>query len=910
MAGQQLDSALFEQALGAYEGMMQARSGETNQSAAHRDCVALVDRMFPGFRTTYEAREEERKKSVEQIIIDRRILTDDGAFTPWYGGSKVMLGEWPDYRRRLESGGLPASAIESIDQSTEMILSRCANPKQPGDRRKGLVIGYVQSGKTANFTGLIAKAVDEGYRIIIVLAGMYTNLRVQTQLRLQKDLGIDTVRERAGIGWTLLTNATADVGKSIPPGFLSNTANVAVLVVKKHEMRLANVARFLRSIPEDIRNRRGVLIIDDESDQATPNTLAAKDLVSTINQRIRDIWAAVPTGSYVAYTATPFANVFIDPADAGDLYPDDFITVLPKPDSYMGSELFFDVRQDADADEDEVIHQLAHEVPEHEAELFTPRPKDIDSFDPQVTPSLEAAVRWFVLATAIRELRTGSVKHSSMLVHTSQLIRAHQRTKEVVADLIGALNFNLENEEDEFRSLYEAEIDRAASLRDGERVPSWTETWERVHSVLPRVVVKIDNGQSDDRLVYTDEQPQTVIAIGGGTLSRGLTLEGLVVSYFLRSSNAYDTLLQMGRWFGFRPRYRDLVRVWMGPGLLEDYAHLARVEKQLRDEVAVMEGENRTPRDFAVKVQSHPGRLEITSSNKMTAAQLVRAGLGGTRRQTIYLDRSPGGIADGQRAARRLVERALAHGGPVLQRSERSAKPFPSLLIPGLPNEDLVAFLRDYWVAPSDKWLQPDGMADWLQRHGTDASWNLVLLSGPGGGRSGFELADGIRIGTSSRAPLKPEYWSSSRLGQGVPQGADIVNIRALMSSADQMLDLRILADQDLLSQEDVAIVDGVDVDDVPSVKTARSLVRPEEGMILLYAVDRDSRPRGETSTRTREPMNASGELIGLGVVFPHVEAEDYGEYWAVQLANQVVDDATATQAPDNEGDYVLEDAR
>ncbi len=184
----------------------------------------------------------------------------------------------------------------------------------------------------------------------------------------------------------------------------------------------------------------------------------------------------------------------------------------------------------------------------------------------------------------------------------------------------------------------------------GEEMPSWDEVWPKAMKVLETVVVKIDNGASDDRLIYEKDKPQTVIAVGGGTLSRGLTLEGLVVSYFLRSSNTYDTLLQMGRWFGFRPRYRDLVRVWMGPGLRDDYAHLARVEKQLRDEVEEMEKEGRTPpRDFAVKVRSHPGRLEITAKSKMNAAQLVRAGGlgGGTRRQTIYLDRSPEGIARG-----------------------------------------------------------------------------------------------------------------------------------------------------------------------------------------------------------------------------------------------------------------------
>ena len=181
---------------------------------------------------------------------------------------------------------------------------------------------------------------------------------------------------------------------------------------------------------------------------------------------------------------------------------------------------------------------------------------------------------------------------------------------------ISDVALDIDDQEEEFRSVYEEEKDRAASLRGSEEMPGWTALWPAAKKVLEGVVVKIDNGASDDRLVYDPDSTQTVIAVGGGTLSRGLTLEGLVVSYFLRSSNTYDTLLQMGRWFGFRPGYADLVRVWMGPGLLDEYAHLATVEKQLRDEVAEMEKEGRTPREFALKVKSHPGRLEITSKGR------------------------------------------------------------------------------------------------------------------------------------------------------------------------------------------------------------------------------------------------------------------------------------------------------
>ncbi len=899
MSEKLLDDDRFRDALGAYEGILAGRSGQADQGAAHREVVRMVEGMFPGFSEAYEAYVDEQENTVKRIK-DGDLIRKDGGRPEWYSGAKTRIGEWPAYRRRLEQGGLPADAVESIHRSTDRILRQCANPRAVGDRRKGLVIGYVQSGKTANFTGLIAKAVDEGYRIIIVLAGMYTNLRVQTQLRLQKDLGIDIVEEHSGLAWQRFTSRNADMGKDSSPGVLSSTSNVALMVVKKHEMRLANVTKFLESIPEATLNRRPVMIIDDESDQATPNTLGAKDLVSTINKRIRALWAAVPTGTYVAYTATPFANVFIDPADDGDLYPEDFVSVLPKPDSYMGSELFFDVDQTVDSGEDEVIHQLAHEVPEHEAQIFTPRPKKIDEFSPEMTPTLAAAIRWFILATAIRELRTSKSRDSSMLVHTSQLVRVHQQTKEVISGFISDVALNIDDQEAEFRSVYEEEKDRAASLRGSEEMPGWATLWPAAKKVLEGVVVKIDNGASDDRLVYDPDSTQTVIAVGGGTLSRGLTLEGLVVSYFLRSSNTYDTLLQMGRWFGFRPGYADLVRVWMGPGLLDEYAHLATVEKQLRDEVAEMEKEGRTPREFAIKVKSHPGRLEITSKGKMEAARLARAGLGGTRRQTIYLDKSAAGRERALQASSELVRRAIEVGRPVLTRGAHSSRRSSTLMYQGLTNADLLAFLEQYWVSPTDRWLQPEGMASWLGRHGADAEWNLVLVSGSS--KSDHEYAPGVAVQASRRAPLKSKNWSASTLGVALPDDAEIVNIRALMAGDDYMLDLRILADNGELDEEDLKVLDGVDKRKVSAVKAARSLIRPDQGAILLYAVDGQSEPAKDSQTRTS--MDADGTIIGLGVVFPHAEDEDPEEYWSVELEEQDAE-ADAAVARDVEGDYV-----
>lgn len=899
MQESQLSEETFQNTLAAYEGILALQTARLG-SGAEAEARRVIEGMVPGFGLAFDLYLAEQRTIVETIKFGS-LVKKDGGYTSWYSGPKASMGEWPLYRKVLDAR-LPVAAVQGIDGSTTRILSRCANPKEPGDRRKGLVIGYVQSGKTANYAGLIAKAVDAGYRIVIVLAGMYTNLRAQTQIRLQADLNVNDATDKAGVAWSLLTGRDSDIGPKINVGFVANPGNVAIMIVKKHESRLANLARFLQSIPEETRRNRAVLIIDDESDQATPNTQSDRELVSTINQRIRDIWKEVRTGTYVAYTATPFANMFIDPNDEQDLYPDDFAMVLPRPDDYMGADSFFNLTQTADSDEDEGIYALSRIVEPQEADLLVPVGRNIAGFQPEITESLDDAIRWFIIATAIRQLRTGGASHSSMLLHTSHRVAAHALLKDAVTDFTAALALNRDGEEAAFESVFTSEIDRAAHLRNGESRPEWEDIWAKVQEILGRLTVKIDNGLSQDRLIYPEDSPQFVIAIGGGTLSRGLTLEGLVVSFFLRTSNTYDTLLQMGRWFGFRPGYQDLVRVWVGPGLLEDYAHLAQVEREIRSEVAVLESEGKTPRDLAVRVRTHPGRLQVTSPGKMANTLVVQAGLGGTRRQTIYLDRSDAGTAASQAAAKQLVATAVSLGLPRFTQQSGSKAARGSQVFVGLSNSDVIEFLHGYWVADSDPWLQESAMRDWLSAHGSAVTWNLVLVSGPA--RLGnFEYSPGVEVGRVSRAPLQEKFWTPDRLPTNPPAGSDVVNIRALMSSPDSLLDLRVMAENGVL-QDPSGRLDQADTNDMGSVRSTRRALAPDTGVIILYVVHGDSHPL--PSSKTRRDMSAKNDLIGLGVIFPHAELEDDGEFIAADVRPLMSDDESDSAAAfsDPEGDF------
>ncbi len=898
----------FDQLKAMFEALqaLQPHKEPVTRDAELLTHIAQFDSTFPDAYREYLKAERER---IEDLATNHSLVKDRGK-APWYSGPKSTRGIWPAYKSRLESR-LPEEAVGDIDASTSQILSQCANPFDRGDRRKGLVIGYVQSGKTANYAGLISKAVDAGYRIIIVLAGMHSNLRAQTQARLDGDLRLRELKD-GGVAWHTLTDVDSDIAPAPSIGPVGNSGNAIVMVVKKNEKRLANVLAYLRSISKqhpDMLLSRATLIIDDESDQATPNTKGAKNLVSTINQRIRDIWSEVRTGTYVAYTATPFANIFIDPNDEAELYPDDFATVLPRPVGYMGADTFFDTSA---LDDEEGVSRdaLARTVPDDEAAVLAPAGRDLTSYDPHVTQSLSDAIRWFLIATAIRRHRTGGAHHSSMLLHTSHRVDAHDRLRDAVDDFLKEIALHEDRQRDAFETVFAAESDRAEELRDEGQMPAWDDLWPTIDDLISNVQVRVDNGTSTNRVSYPDDAPQTVIAIGGGTLSRGLTLEGLVVSYFLRTSNAYDTLLQMGRWFGFRTGYRDLARVWTASGMLDDYAHLALVERELREDISMMIDEHMTPSEMAIPVRAHKGRLQITGAGKMDFVDLVHTGLGGTRRQTIYLDRSPEGIRRRQTAARDLVMKATKMADHFSAKTAAADGTPGSHLFQGIDHSDLIAFLQGYEVFAVDAALQPSAMTKWIETHGRDKSWDLLLVSGRADATESFEYASGVTVHPVSRAPLS-DGWDNSRFQDEIERGRDVVNIRALMSSSDSTMDLTILARNNRLDTSLVEDLRTLSKSNTEAVKKFRRRSRPDTGLLILYAVGKDSEP-ASSSMKTRVAMNADDHLIGVAVVFPPAEFERDGNYYAVSVKS-IFDggddtDEEGFEVLDEEGDFTVEE--
>ncbi|MGO1472461.1 MAG: Z1 domain-containing protein [Flaviflexus sp.] len=869
----ELTAEIMDEADEFYE-MLCRRAGviPDSGSVAARE-LSKVEEHYPGYKAWRTQQMAKTIGEIEELHYASRLLSQ-GVKRIWYHGPNKHQGVWPDYRKVVERS-LPAKAVEDLDKSTNQILNGCANPRELGSKNKGLVVGYVQSGKTASFEGLIAKAVDAGYRIVIVLAGMHNNLRDQTQSRLNRDLKLGESGS-AQLSWLTLTDEDNDfLPGAVNSSALNNRTNVAIAVVKKNSSVLKKLNGWLASIDEGTRRDLPILIVDDESDQATPNTRKRQKQISAINKRVRELWKTVKTGSYVAYTATPFANVFIDPNDSDDMYPDDFIFALPEPDGYMGASSFFNLEGDAERTSDADL-ALAIEVDDYDAQVLTPQPPNIEDYDPHITDSLGEAIRWFILATAIREIRQGE-NHSTMLVHTSHRIYAHDRLSDVIDAYVKHLWANRHGEEASFRQVFEDQAKRVSDF--GTTWPDWHDVWARViNDVLPQIAVVVENGMSETRLSY-DDSNQTVIVVGGATLSRGLTLEGLNTSYFLRTSAQYDTLLQMGRWFGFRNGYHDLVRVWVAPGLLEDYAHLSRVENDMRERIEIMEKEDRAPREMALPILADTGRLKITGSNRMVAVREAQVGLSGSRRQTVYLARNPQRIAESQRAARDLVTRALEHtDGKWLKDSGVR----PSLLLQNLPSSDLIQFLESYWVSKADTWLQPKKLNEWVTKYSRKLNWNLVLVSGPESGCPSFDFGHGVEVGTVVRTPLKKGYWSPKRMPDELPHKADIVNIRALVSGSHQVLDLKILDENGQLPPEHSVELRSKNASRKADARLLRKEILSGQGLILIYVIDKDSRPLHDA--KTRMAMEADDHLIGLTVIFPEVANEDPRTFYSVEI--------------------------
>lgn len=792
-------------------------------------------------------------------------LESEARMDAWYTGPADDDRYWSQLADRMKQGPL-ADVFDDVDRASTKVVAHLANPGVRGLKKKGLVVGHVQSGKTANYAAVMAKATDAGYRMVIVLSGMHNNLRKQTQQRLTHDVADET--------WFALTDEDNDFSGVHRGSALLVSRTPSLAVVKKNGHRLRWLRDFLRDIKMDTRRNCPILLLDDEADQATPNTGKVDDEPSRINQLIREIWQEIPTGSYVGYTATPFANVFIDPDDETELYPSDFILALEPGEAYFGAERVFGRFNPDDAEEGDDGLDMVRTVTEDEMVALKP-PSDRegrDAFDPDLPESLLDAVRWFCLAVAVRAVRGQAGRHTSMLVHTTHFVAPHFTMQESIQDALVVMAEEIAAEQP--RSFEAVWAREAEATGVGE---SFTQVWTALEAIIGSVDVVVDNGYSEDRLSYDvfDEEgvavPQYVIAVGGGTLSRGLTLEGLVVSYFIRTSSTYDTLLQMGRWFGYRVGYEDLPRVWMPDDLREEFRFLAQVEFELREEISSMARSGVSPQQLGVKIRAHPGRLEITSATKMQHAQLVRMSYSGQTTQTIQLHETDSGILAANRVR---AEQLILLAGAESKWEQTSAGHW---LARDMRSMDVRDFIVDYQSHESQANWRPDLMAGWLEDPGADTLWNVVVFNPKKDSESAVALGLPEPVKTVSRAPLSGDH--------------DRANIKALMSLKDRVLDL-VIPDGE-----------GGELDD-REARRLRAKFADDRGLLIIYMIDENSAPT-ERSIRTRRAMNAPAPLVGVALVFPTIDDLSHGDsrqYFSVRTDWHVAE-GDVEEIADNEGD-------
>jgi hypothetical protein len=805
---------------------------------------------------------DELKEALDEVADEDIPLLSEDDFPDWYTGPQEGDRHWPALETYLvEDKKWSAESVGSIDSSSTAVLSKFAPPGLPGFAVRGLVIGHVQSGKTANMTAVIAKAVDRGFRLIVVLGGLTDALRSQTQRRMESDL----VR-RLPESWLLLTSA--EVGGDFHGGTISavpsggSESQIKLLVLKKQTHRLD---RFIEKLSEtSLPNRRNMkaLIIDDESDQASVNVSEEYD-PSAINSRIRKLLQLLPCHVYLGYTATPFANVLINPHAAGiegvadDLYPKNFIEALPTPPDYFGAEKIFG-RDLLDAEEVAVEFtglDVIRRIPEEDIEVLRPKRGHIEEFEPEVTPALSDAIGWFVIATAIRNEPD---EHSSMLIHTTELVVGHQRLRHVVEGEVRTLLDRVrQSNPATLRKLETLWKQEAPSVDQSLPGRSWKHIRKHLAAVLESIEVIEEHGQSEDRLDYSESDTgKRYIAIGGNVLARGLTIEGLVVSFFLRAGRQYDTLLQMGRWFGYRRGYEDLPRIWMTDDMADAFRDLATVEAEIREDVAVYARDRITPRDFAVRIRQVPGML-ITRKSAMGAAEECDLSYSGEHVQTFrFYRKNREWLDDNWRSGSRLLEAAALVSSPEKFRS--------GYVFRDVDVESVQRFLVSYGVHDTHEHIKPIHLLRYIDRYKDKdlKNWSIGVIC--------------PQKGTPSQNPLGPLGYVSTvqrtRLNIGSSESADI---KALMSRNDVLLDV---VDANVAS------------DDWEGVKAARSRAYAGAAppLLLLYPILASSEPK---KSEKRLPLDAAMDVLGIGVVFPG-QPKEARKYVRVRLEPVAADEA------------------
>lgn len=850
-------------------------------------------------------------ESVLSVVAhESQVLVDPADHIPWLSDVRkqsIKWRFWDRYRNFLALGrGFPPSVIDRLDKDTDALLSYLEDPTTP-DRdfdTRGLVMGNVQSGKTTNYSALINKAIDSGYKLIVVLAGLHNNLRSQTQKRLDEEvLGFDTavtmggddvaakvgVMRIAGAPNLTIHNLTnrkngGDFNTRVAQQVMVQPGGDPILlVIKKNDTVLRNLVRYYSQFcPASMHDAKAgrkiirnvpVLVIDDEADQASVNTKILplnddgvpnpNEDPSKINRRIREFLHCFSQSAYVGYTATPYANVFIHHEAVHreygeDLFPRSFIVALTPPSNYLGPQQLLG-GSDPDDHGQPVLRNADDgkvEFPDGHKQTHNPL---------ELPDSLRTALLSFVLSSAMRRARGHVPVHNSMLIHVTRFQAVQAR----VAGLVGEELANLRNRLrfgdgadpgllDELRALHEQDyVVTSGSM--GRPIVSWTDLQAHLAGVIGSLKTRVINGSSEDVLDY--DAPLTenshIIAIGGDKLSRGLTLEGLTVSYFLRSTKMYDTLMQMGRWFGYRPGYEDLCRIYAPAELTQFFQDIAVADEELRTEFDHMARIGATPRDYGLRVRSHSVLL-ITSPVKMRHGFPLNIDYQGSVIETTSFPRDNDLITHNLDLTDAFVTRL----GP-----SRPAGSGATQLWERRNAAEVCQFLRDYRTSDTAPRANSIRLTKYIEGRQALAipelsQWTVALVSRT----PGVNVAT-VTMGGRKVACLDRQFTSARDTN---------FSIKRLLSPVDELLDFTDPAESARVAAElGTPTIKDAKVDDVRRHRPA------SRGLLLIYPLNPDylfgndatdldhSQRRRDHLARGIDLTPPTATLIGIGVVFP-----------------------------------------
>lgn len=858
---------------------------------------------------------------ISQLESDMQVFQDnateliDDNVKPWLNDVKANINWelWERYRSYLKKndGSFP---VDSLSDLTDKILDKCVDPKTPGNwDRRGMVVGNVQSGKTANYTGLINKATDAGYKLIIVIAGIHNALRSQTQVRIDEgyigrnsaDFILRHRKTKIGVGEydidTEIYSYTSSDEKgdfsrsiatrlSVPIGGKSPT----VLVIKKNKSILENLILWLNQFAVDDANgdrkiyNIPVLVIDDEADNASVNSGTEID-VRTINRLIRTLLNLFYQNTYIGYTATPYANLFIPSAWSEDLetmvkdirlkvgedlFPRDFIVSIPPPSNYIGAAQVFGFENLKTGEQFEGLDIIRRA---EDQEPWFPRVinrENRDMLPDDVPVSLKEAIKAFILTCAIRRLRSQGKKHNSMLIHVALRVAWIDRiawlVNEILRDYVRQIKSEQGNLISELEHLFNTDfVPTTLEVRENISYTDpkiKTHVWEEVKGELLKAVTKIEvravHGTKNTRNLeyhsieeinykkYEDVGSSlSVIAVGGNKLARGITLEGLSVSYYLRTTRMYDSLMQMGRWFGYRPGYVDLCRLFTTEQLINWYRHVTMATEEMRADFDEMAAKNLRPQDYyQIKVRTHPGMLLITSVAKMRDFDRIAVGFSGKLLQTYVFKMSNRVVQSNYQAFTNLTSRLL---DPEKQESSHKANTLLWRKVDANIVSDFIASYQSDFV--NSKVLK--SYIEKQNRNGKLTEWSVAII---------LNTVKTITTkGDLNGKPVKTHLfkWKNGNISGGLPArnleyGLTELRVRgsknAILDKRARMIDLNL--DSKASEQE---------------IKNQRN--SEEKPLLVIMPLD----------PRVSEKLDEDIPLIGFGLIFPDFEGEETYEYAA-----------------------------